>query len=144
MIRVLLADDDPVIRAACTALLSLEGDMEIVAQAATGPQAIELALTHVPDVAVLDLRMPGRDGLAVAARLAQLLPACKTMIVTGHALPGQVERALAHGARAFVLKTLSGRELAAVIRQVHAGHRRVDPALATDAARTEGGERPQR
>lgn len=143
-IRLLLADDDHLLRTACAALLSLEEDLEVVAEAATGTEVIELALRHGPDVAVLDLRMPGQDGLAVVERLTELLPACKTMIVTGHALPGQLERALTHGARGFVLKSVSARELAAVIRAVHAGDRRIDPALALGRAPAHELPRPQR
>lgn len=133
MIRVLLADDDPLIRGAFAALLSLEDDLEIVAEAATGPDAIEMALHHGPDVAVLDLQMPGKDGVAVAERLTELLPGCKTMIVTGHGLPGQLKRALTQGVRGFVLKTVSAHELATIIRRVHRGNRCIDPVLAADA-----------
>ncbi|WP_078861221.1 response regulator [Streptomyces sp. NRRL F-2747] len=133
MIRVLLADDEPLIRGAFAALLSLEADLEIVAEAATGPDAIEMALHHRPDVAVLDLQMPGKDGVAVVERLTQALPSCKTVIVTGHALPGRLGRALTHGVSGFVLKAVSAHELATIIRSVHTGNRYIDPALAADA-----------
>ncbi|MFE2481185.1 response regulator [Streptomyces sp. NPDC059389] len=132
MIRVLLADDEPLIRGAFAALLSLESDLEIVAEAATGPEAIEMALHHRPDVAVLDLQMPGKDGVEVVERLTEALPSCKTVIVTGHAPPGRVRRALTHGVSGFVLKAVSAHELAAIIRSVHTGSRCIDPALAAD------------
>ncbi|MFD5511621.1 MULTISPECIES: response regulator transcription factor [unclassified Streptomyces] len=133
MIRVLLADDEHLIRGAFAALLSLEEDLEIVAEAATGPDAIAMALHHRPDVAVLDLQMPGKDGVAVVEKLTEILPSCKTMIVTSHGLPGQLKRALTHGVKGFVLKTVSAHELATIIRSVHTGNRYIDPVLAADA-----------
>ncbi|WP_374109076.1 response regulator [Streptomyces sp. CC228A] len=131
--RVLLADDEHLIRGALAALLGLEDDIEVVAEAASGPEAIAMARTHRPDVAVLDLQMPGADGVRVATSLRAELPGCRTMIVTGHGRPGHLKRALAAGARGFVPKTVSAQQLAEIIRTVHAGNRYVDPELAADA-----------
>jgi two-component system response regulator DesR len=133
VIRVLLADDEELIRVAVAALLDLEPDIEVVAHAADGRAAVTAALAHRPDVAVVDLRMPGLDGLAVAAELARALPSCAVVILTGQGRPAQLQRALAAGAKGFLPKGSPGGALADVIRRVHAGGRYVDPALAADA-----------
>lgn len=133
VIRVLLADDEHLIRGALAALLALEGDLQVVAEAASGPEATAMARAHRPDVAVLDLQMPGADGVAVAGALRTALPGCATMIVTGHGRPGHLKRALAAGVRGFLPKTVSAQRLADIIRTVHAGERYVDPELAADA-----------
>ncbi|GEB53218.1 response regulator transcription factor [Streptomyces cacaoi] len=132
-IRVLLADDEHLIRGALAALLALEDDLEIVAEAASGPEALAMARAHRPDVAVLDLQMPGADGVRVAAGLRDEVPGCRTLIVTGHGRPGHLKRALSAGVRGFVPKTLSAEQLAQIIRTVHEGGRHVDPELAADA-----------
>ncbi|MFE5097719.1 response regulator [Streptomyces sp. NPDC056638] len=133
-IRVLLADDEHLIRGAVAALLSYEDDLLVVAEAASGSEALATARAHRPDVAVLDLQMPGgTDGVAAAATLRTELPACRTMIVTSHGRPGHLKRALAAGVRGFVPKTVSAQRLAEIIRSVHAGDRYVDPELAADA-----------
>ncbi len=133
-IRVLLADDEHLIRGAVAALLSYEDDLLVVAEAATGPEALAMARAHRPDVAVLDLQMPGGlDGVAVAAALRGGPAACRTMIVTSHGRPGHLKRALAAGVRGFVPKTASAQRLAEIIRIVHAGGRYIDPDLAADA-----------
>ncbi|MFE9693584.1 DNA-binding response regulator [Micromonospora sp. NPDC005806] len=133
MIRVLLADDEELIRLALAALLDLEADLEVVAHAADGRAAITAALAHRPDVAVLDLEMPPPGGIEVAAELARLLPACAVVILTGHGHPGHLRPALTAGARGFLPKGAPGGALADVIRRVHSGARYVDPALAADA-----------
>ena len=133
MIRVLLADDENLIRSALAALLGLEDDLLVVAQAANGDQALELAREHQPDVAVLDLQMPGLDGIAVAEALRAELPNCASVIVTSHGRPGHLKRALAVGARGFLPKTVSGEVLAEVLRVVHGGGRYVDSELAAEA-----------
>jgi two-component system response regulator DesR len=135
-IRVLLADDEHLIRGALAALLALEEDLTIVAEAASGPEALAMARAHAPDVAVLDLQMPGADGVQVATELRDELPGCRTMIVTSHARPGHLKRALAAGVRGFVPKTASAQQLAEIIRGVHGGTRYVDPELAADAIST--------
>ncbi|GGV00942.1 MULTISPECIES: response regulator transcription factor [Streptomycetaceae] len=132
-VRVLLADDEHLIRGALAALLALEDDLTVVAEAASGPEALAMAKAHRPDVAVLDLQMPGLDGIEVATELRRLLPDCRTMIVTGHGRPGYLKRALEVGVRGFLPKTVSAADLAGIIRTVRAGGRYVDPELAADA-----------
>ncbi|MFF2747922.1 response regulator [Kitasatospora sp. NPDC058048] len=132
-VRVLLADDEHLIRGALAALLSLEDDIEVVAQAGSGTEAVAMALAHRPDVAVLDLQMPGKDGIEVATQLRLALPDCRCMIVTGHGRPGYLKRALEVGVRGFLPKTVSAADLAGIIRTVRSGGRYVDPELAADA-----------
>lgn len=133
MIRVLLADDEELIRTALASLLGLEDDVEVVAQAPDGRAAVEAARAHRPDVAVVDLQMPDLDGLEVTAELARALPTCAVVILTGHGRPVHLQRALAAGAKGFLPKGSPGGALADVIRRVHAGGRYVDPAMAADA-----------
>jgi two-component system response regulator DesR len=133
MIRVLLAEDEELIRDALVSLLGREPDLEVVATAADGSAAVAEALAHRPDVAVVDLEMPRLDGLGVVAELARALPTCATVILTGHGRPLVLRRALASGARGFLAKGAPGAALAEVIRRVHAGQRYVDPVLAADA-----------
>ncbi|HLS14937.1 MAG TPA: response regulator transcription factor [Beutenbergiaceae bacterium] len=132
-IRLLLADDENLIRDALVSLLAMEEDLEVVAQAASGPEALAAAAKVEPDVVVLDLQMPGADGIQVAERLALDLPACRSVIVTSHGRPGYLKKALAAGVRGFLPKTVSAKVLADVVRQVYAGGRYVDPELAADA-----------
>ncbi|OCI31138.1 response regulator transcription factor [Oerskovia enterophila] len=133
MIRILLADDENLIRDALATLLSLEDDLEVVVQAASGTEALAAARKHTPDVAVLDLQMPGLDGIELAQALAAEVPGCGVVMVTSHGRPGYLKRALEAGVRAFLPKTVSSRVLADVVRQVHAGGRYVDPELAAEA-----------
>lgn len=132
-IRILLADDEHLIRGALAALLALEEDLAVVAEAASGDEALAMARKHRPDVAVLDLQMPGPDGITVAETLRSELPECRTMIVTGHGRAGHLKRALAAGVRGFLPKTVSADRLAEVVRTVHGGGRYVDPELAAEA-----------
>ena len=140
MIRILLADDENLIRSALVALLRLESDLEVVAEAASGQEALAMAAAHLPDVAVLDLQMPAPDGIAVAQILRETAPGCSTIIVTGHGRPGHLKRALSAGVRGFLPKTVSAQVLADVVRTVHAGGRYVDPELA--AAAISAGDSP--
>jgi two-component system response regulator DesR len=133
MIRLLLADDEHLIRTALAALLGMEDDLDVIAQAASGPEAVAMARLHHPDVAVLDLQMPGLDGITVAEQLHTQLLDCATLIVTSHGRPGHLKRALAAGVRGFLPKTVSAQVLADVVRTVHAGGRYVDPQLAAEA-----------
>jgi len=133
MIRLLLADDENLIRSALAALLGLEDDLQVVAEAGSGDEALALALAHRPDVALLDLQMPGPDGIAVAGTLRTEVPGCASIIVTSHGRPGHLKRALAAGARGFLPKTASARELADAVRAVHGGGRYLDPELAAEA-----------
>jgi len=133
VIRLLLADDEHLIRAAVAVLLGMEADLEVVAQAGSGEEALALARAFRPDVAVLDLQMPRGDGIAVALALASELPACASVIVTSHGRPIHLKQALAAGVRGFLPKTVSAQVLADVVRTVHAGGRYVDPQLAAEA-----------
>ena len=132
-IRVLLADDEELIREALVGLLEREPDIAVVATAADGREAIDRALTHRPDVAVLDLLMPVLDGIAVVTELGRVLPECAGVILTGHGRPDVLRRALSSGARGFLAKGAPGTALADVVRRVHGGQRYVDPILAADA-----------
>ncbi|MBD8080390.1 response regulator [Cellulosimicrobium arenosum] len=133
MIRILLADDETLIRDAVASLLALEDDLDVVGVAASGPEAVAAATRYEPDIAVLDLQMPGLDGVEVARRLGVELPACGVVVVTSHGRPGYLKRALEAGARGFLPKTVSARVLADVVRTVHDGGRYVDPELAAEA-----------
>ncbi|WP_433274827.1 response regulator transcription factor [Pseudonocardia xinjiangensis] len=133
MIRILLADDERLIRDAIAGLLDLDDDFEVVGQAASGDEAIATALRLRPDVALLDLQIPGPDGIEVARRLATELPDCRCVIVTSHGRPGYLKSALAAGVRGFLPKTVSFPTLAHVVRKVAAGGRYVDPELAAEA-----------
>jgi two-component system response regulator DesR len=133
LIKVLLADDEDLFRTALAALLDLEPDVQIVAQAADGRAPVELALRYRPDVAVVDLEMPELDGLGVTTELTRALPSCAVVILTGHGRPPHLQPALEAGAKGLMPKGSPGGALADVIRRVHAGDRYVDPALAADA-----------
>ncbi|MGW4662015.1 response regulator transcription factor [Streptosporangium sandarakinum] len=134
MIRVLLAEDQHVIRGALAALLGLEPDLEIVAAVDSGDAALSAALVHRPDVAVLDIDMPGaRDGLAAAAELRERLPGCRTLMLTAYGKPGHLRRALGAQVDGFLLKTAPPEDLVAGIRAVAAGQRVLDPSLAVTA-----------
>ena len=132
-IRVLLADDEELIREALVGLLEREPDIDVVATAADGRQAIERALANRPDVAVVDLQMPGIDGIGVITELGRQLPTCAGVILTGHGRPHLLRQALTSGARGFLAKGAPGSALADVVRRVHQGQRYVDPVLAADA-----------
>jgi two-component system, NarL family, response regulator DesR len=132
-IRVLIADDEELIREALVALLQREIDIEVVATAADGRQALDRALAHRPDVAVVDLQMPVVDGVGVVTQLSRQLPACAVVILTGHGRPHVLRQALTSGARGFLAKGAPSTALADVVRRVHEGHRYVDPILAADA-----------
>ncbi|GAB1823288.1 response regulator transcription factor [Herbidospora sp. RD11066] len=133
MIRILVADDEHLIRDAVAGLLDLNDDFEVVGQAASGDEAIATALLVEPDVALLDLQMPGLDGIEVARRLGAVLPGCACVIVTSHGRPGYLKSALSAGVRGFLPKTTSARSLADAVRKVAAGGRHVDPELAAEA-----------
>ncbi|MEV4890194.1 response regulator transcription factor [Nonomuraea sp. NPDC055795] len=134
MIRVLLAEDQHVIRGALVALLGLEADLEIVEAVESGEAAVAAALVHRPDVAVLDIDMPGTiDGLDAAATIRDKLPACRTLMLTGYGKPGHLRRALASQVDGFLLKTAPPEELTAAIRTVAGGGRVLDPSLAVTA-----------
>ncbi|GAB3104787.1 response regulator [Isoptericola nanjingensis] len=133
MIRVVLADDETLIRDAVAQLLALEDDLEVVAVAGNGTEAVATIERHAPDVAVLDLQMPGADGIEVAEAVRRTVPACGVVIVTSHGRPGHLKKALAAGVRGFLPKSVSAAVLAGAVRQVAGGGRYVDPELAADA-----------
>ncbi|MCW0213550.1 MAG: response regulator transcription factor [Pseudonocardia sp.] len=137
MIRLVLADDESLTRGAVGALLGLEADLTVVAEAGTGDEAVAAIREHRPDVAVLDVEMPGRDGSEVAQWVAGNAPSTRCIILTRHARPGVLRRALAAGAAGFVTKSAPASLLADVIRRVHGGGRYVDPDLALTALTTE-------
>ena len=136
-IRVMIAEDQAMVRGALVALLALEEDVEIVAEAARGDEVVPAALGALPDVALLDIEMPGGDGLAAAALLKEKLPSCRVIILTTFGRAGYLRRAMEVGASGFLLKDAPASELATAIRRVMDGQRVVDPGLAA-AALSEG------
>lgn len=137
MIRLVLADDEQLTRGAVGALLGLESDLQVVGEASTGDEAVIAIREHRPHVAVLDVEMPGRDGAEVVQWVAVNQPGTRCIILTRHARPGVLRRALAAGAAGFVTKSAPASVLADVIRRVHRGGRYVDPDLAMTALMTE-------
>ncbi|MBB5776320.1 response regulator transcription factor [Nonomuraea jabiensis] len=134
MIRILLAEDQHVIREALVTLISIEPDIEVVQAVESGDAVVSAALVHKPDVAVLDVDMPGAiDGLDAAGELRAKLPGCRTLMLTGHGKPGHLRRALASQVDGFILKTASPEELTGAIRKVARGERVLDPSLASTA-----------
>jgi two-component system response regulator DesR len=132
MIRLLLADDEDLLRGALAALLELEADLTVVAEAATTTDAVRLARQHRPDIAVLDLEMPPADGLHAATQIRSELPT-RIVMVTRHARPGVLRRALSAGVSGFVPKTTPAARLAEILRDIAAGRRYVDPDIAASA-----------
>lgn len=133
MTRLLIADDETLLRAAIGALLDLEDDLEVVAQAGDGREAIELARMHLPDVVLLDLEMPGLDGIETAEALLRERPGLPIVLLTRHARPGVLKRALAAGVRGFLGKAVEPAHLAVVVREVHAGRRYIDAEISMAA-----------
>jgi two-component system, NarL family, response regulator DesR len=129
VIRVVLADDEDLIRGALAALLALEPDLDVVAEAANGADAVRAVREHRPDIAVFDLEMPEPDGVQAAQQLDDV----PIVLVTRHARPGVLKRALSAGIRGFVPKTTPATRLAAILRDVHGGGRYIDPEIATAA-----------
>ncbi|GAA3028627.1 response regulator transcription factor [Microbacterium dextranolyticum] len=133
MIRLLIADDQALVRGALSALLGLEGDIEVVAEVGRGDEVLDAARRTSPDVALLDIEMPGMDGISAAAALHAALPACRSLIVTTFGRPGYLTRAMRAGASGFVVKDTPAAQLADAVRRVAQGLRVVDPALAADS-----------
>ncbi len=133
MIKVLLAEDQALVRGALAALLRLEPEIEIVAEAARGDEVLSAALTTHPDVALLDIEMPGGSGLDAAQALHEQLPSCRIVILTTFGRSGYLRQAMESGAVGFLLKDAPAAELATAIRRVMAGERVVDPELALTA-----------
>jgi two-component system response regulator DesR len=133
VIRVLLAEDQAMVRGALASLLGLEPDIDVVAEVERGDRIVETARRTRPDVALLDIELPGEDGLTAAAGLARELPGCRVLMLTTFGRPGYLRRALEGGAAGFMLKDAPSDRLAEAIRRVAAGERVVDPDLAAAA-----------
>ena len=133
MIRLVLADDQALVRGAIAALLGLEPDLEVVAEVGSGDAAVEAVLEHSPDVALLDVEMPGLDGIEAARVIRERSPGTRVLMVTTFGRPGYLKRALTAGASGFVVKETPAAQLADAVRRVHQGLRVVDPALAMDS-----------
>jgi two-component system response regulator DesR len=133
MIRVLIAEDQAMVRGALASLLKLEGDIEVVAEVERGDLVLEAARAAEADVALLDIEMPGLDGIAAAAQLSAELPRTRTLILTTFGRPGYLRRALDNGASGFLLKDAPAEQLGGAIREIHAGRRVIDPGLAAAA-----------
>lgn len=129
-LRLLVADDQALVRSALAALLSLEPDFTVVAEVGRGDEVVAAARAHQPDVALLDIEMPGIDGLEAAAQLTAAVPSCRVLVLTTFGRPGYLRRAMESGALGFVVKDAPAEQLAEAVRRVAAGERVVDPALA--------------
>jgi two-component system response regulator DesR len=132
-VRLLIADDQALVRGALSALLGLEPDLEVVAEVGRGDEVVPAALEHRPDVCLIDVEMPGMDGIEATAAVRRALPEVRVVIVTTFGRPGYLRRALLAGASGFVVKDTPAAKLADAVRRVHSGLRVVDPALATDS-----------
>jgi two-component system, NarL family, response regulator DesR len=139
-IRLLLADDQALVRGALSTLLGLEPDLRVVAEVGRGDEVVAAAREHRPDVALLDVEMPGLDGISATRQLRAAMPSCRVLVVTTFGRPGYLRRALEAGASGFVVKDTPARQLADCVRRVHCGLRVVDPALAAESLAT--GESP--
>lgn len=133
MIRILIAEDVRILRDTLVAVLQLEDDLDVVATTARGDEIVPAALEHRPDVAVLDIDLPGGDGLSAAAELHRRLPQCRTLILTGLGKPGNLRRAVAARVGGFMIKDSPADQLIDAVRRVAAGERVVDPQLAVAA-----------
>ena len=133
VIRVVIAEDQTMILGALAALLDIEEDLDVVGQARSGPEAVELTLREKPDVLLTDIEMPGLTGLDVAAEVRSRGAATRVIILTTFARPGYLRRALDVGAAGYLLKDAPSAELAEAIRRVAAGGRAIDPSLAAEA-----------
>ncbi len=133
MTRILIAEDQEMVRGALISLLELEDDLEVVAQVGRGDEVLDAARASAPDVALLDIEMPGMTGLEALEQLAAALPTVKILILTTFGRPGYLRRAMEGGAAGFVLKDAPATELASAIRRALAGERIVDPGLAAAA-----------
>jgi two-component system response regulator DesR len=133
VIRLLIADDQALVRGALAALLNLEGDIQVVAEVGRGDEVVAAAREHTVDVALLDVQMPGLDGIEATALLKREVPGVRVLVVTTFGRPGFVRRALQAGADGFVVKDTPARQLADAVRRVHQGLRVIDPQLAADS-----------
>ncbi|MEH1166980.1 response regulator transcription factor [Micromonospora sp. CPCC 205539] len=136
MIRVLIAEDMHLIRRALVTLLRLEDDIEVVAELDRGDEIVAAAMRTRPDVAVLDIDLPGMDGLSAAEELHRQVPDCRSLVLTGHDKPGNLLRALKAHVRGYIVKDAPGDALVDGIRQVAAGRRVLDAQLVAVALET--------
>ncbi|MFD9443883.1 DNA-binding response regulator [Streptomyces sp. NPDC060006] len=132
-VKVLIAEDMQILRGALVALLELEPDLEVVASVDRGDKIVKAALATPPDVAIIDVDLPGTDGLTAAAELHEQLPSCRTLILTSLGRPGTLRRALSARVTGFLLKDSSSQQLADAVRAVADGRRVIDPQLALSA-----------
>ena len=133
MIRVVIADDQQLVRGAMAALLALDDGLEVVAEVGRGDEVVDAVLIHRADVALVDVEMPGMDGLAATEAVRAAAPGCQVLVVTTFGRPGYLRRAMAAGAAGFMVKDAPAEQLADAIRRVHAGERVVDPTLAAES-----------
>jgi two-component system response regulator DesR len=133
MIRLLLADDQALVRGAMAALLDMEPDLTVVAEVGRGDEVLGAVRDHAVDVALLDVEMPGQDGVAAARELHAAVPGCRVLMVTTFGRAGYLRQAMAAGASGFIVKDTPARQLADAVRRVHAGLRVVDPTLAAQS-----------
>lgn len=133
MIKLLLADDQALVRGAMAALLDMESDLKVVAEVGRGDEVVAAVRDHDVDVALLDVEMPGLDGVAAARELHRLVPSCRVLMVTTFGRAGYLRQAMAAGAGGFIVKDTPARQLADAVRRVHQGLRVVDPALAAQS-----------
>jgi two-component system response regulator DesR len=133
VIRLLLADDQALVRGAMAALLDMEPDLQVVAEVGRGDEVVAAVRDHAVDVALLDVEMPGLDGVAAARLLHTAAPACRVLMVTTFGRAGYLRQAMAAGASGFIVKDTPARQLADAVRRVHEGLRVVDPALAAQS-----------
>jgi len=133
MIRLLLADDQALVRGAMAALLDMEPDLKVVAEVGRGDEVLDAVRANDVDVALLDVEMPGLDGVAAARALHKAVPACRVLMVTTFGRPGYLRQAMAAGASGFIVKDTPARQLADAVRRVHEGLRVVDPGLAAQS-----------
>ncbi|HTF67789.1 MAG TPA: response regulator transcription factor [Edaphobacter sp.] len=134
VIRILAVDDHPLLRKGIAALLNVEPDMKLVAEASNGEEAVESFRLHRPDVTLMDLQLPGLNGIEAINRILSEFPDARIVVLTTYTGDAQVLRALRAGARAYILKGHVHRELLETIRTVHAGRKRIPPDIATELA----------
>jgi two-component system response regulator DesR len=133
MIKLLLADDQALVRGAMAALLDMEPDLKVVAEVGRGDEVVEAVRAHGADVALLDVEMPGLDGVAAARELHRVVPSCRVLMVTTFGRAGYLRQAMAAGASGFIVKDTPARQLADAVRRVYEGLRVVDPGLAAQS-----------
>ena len=132
-IRIILADDQALVRGGLAALLAMEPDIEVVAEVGRGDELEAAVARFLPDVCVVDIEMPGGDGITTTRRIRDAFPDVRVLIVTTFGRPGYVSRALEYGAGGFVVKDTPARELAEAVRRVNAGETVIDPGLVRDS-----------